>query len=1122
MNEDLHSATLQFSGDGKLIVCAGANGVVLVGVEPGAAPSAPTHIAQPGVTAIAAFPEQVWTLDGNRAELARFDRGGRALGSPHRLATAPCAPWTVVPTGAPAVLVRGTAPRVVAARDDELVELGVHGRGLVVPLATHRYVTCHDHVVWFGRGVSARLASGIAALGGAAVFGDERLLLLVADARGARGAILFATETGRVQRQLELPRGEARVAARRGVIVVRTSARGFEIADVRSGKLLAPWEARSEVDDFAVDPLARRIAIRAGGTVSIHGLLGLPSLRPEIEIPIGTARSDASGAPAAVAALPIVLADRLAARREVDARKAAPPRLARISLAVGASLDAMPRAADVRLGSTTPPATPPPHLPALGTHPSSSPASERACGEARALPDPPRAGPPDTNAAAEETPILDLFKLRGFGPPPERPLVTPHEAARLLQGELRWIELRTALAIARHWDTGRIAYANESRFPQELEVMSVLAGNPGGHARDHVEAIGVELIQHEQALASDSTRRTDATPLGALAAELRLSPLATTILLVVAGPLLRGELGRHYAILANDAARAHVVDELLVQQILVDTPEDRNDIARELAPSAPLCRYGLVHAGEGRPRPHAPLVVDPMVVARLCGEPLAFGPDAALSVRAADRALHELFVPSALVLDAMRYLARAAGDDHPARIAVRGPSGCGRRALLAALAHKAGRELGLVDLKRLPRQPELFATALRTELRRARLAGLIPCLTRLDEAGAGSADPLRDAVQDVVRTHPGPVAVHLASGARVPLDAGYLRLDLPPPTEPQRLEIWSDELAAHGLSVDAARVLAARYRVGPGTIRSAARAVAEARAAQGRLAGDVLADIETHLRQGREVKLGDHARRIERRATWSSLVLPDDTLSSLRELIGRARHRRTVFDEWGFDGVLATARGLTALFEGAPGTGKTLAAGVIARELGLDLYQVDLSKITSKWIGETEKNLGAIFDAAEEGQALLLFDEADSLFAKRSEVRSSNDRFANMEVNFLLQRLDAFEGFAILTSNFGASIDPAFKRRLSFRLTLPFPDEDLRARLWRAHLPPSLPVAGRLDLEALAHEYKLSGGYIRNACVRAAFLAAEGGTPLAQAHLVQAVRLEYADAGKLSPGGRME
>ncbi len=183
--------------------------------------------------------------------------------------------------------------------------------------------------------------------------------------------------------------------------------------------------------------------------------------------------------------------------------------------------------------------------------------------------------------------------------------------------------------------------------------------------------------------------------------------------------------------------------------------------------------------------------------------------------------------------------------------------------------------------------------------------------------------------------------------------------------------------------------------------------------------------------------------------------------------------------------VLATSRGLTTLFQGPPGTGKTLVAGVIARKLGLDLYQVDLSKVMSKWIGETERNLSTIFDAAEDGQVVLLFDEADSLFAKRTEVRSSNDRYANLEVNYLLQRLDAFEGIAILTTNSGTSIDQAFKRRMSFRLSFPFPDEETRELLWRAHLPPELPIAGALTLGKLAHKYQISAAtFATSACAR--------------------------------------
>ena len=193
-----------------------------------------------------------------------------------------------------------------------------------------------------------------------------------------------------------------------------------------------------------------------------------------------------------------------------------------------------------------------------------------------------------------------------------------------------------------------------------------------------------------------------------------------------------------------------------------------------------------------------------------------------------------------------------------------------------------------------------------------------------------------------------------------------------------------------------------------------------------------------------------------------------------------------------------------------------------ARELGLDLYRVDLSRVVSKWIGETEKNLAEVFDAAEDGQVVVVFDEADSLFARRTEVKSSVDRYANLEVNYLLQRLDSFEGIASLTTNLEGSSDTAFQRRMSLRLQFPFPDEDMRVRLWASHVPANVPIAGDLDLVELAHRFPLSGGYIRNSALRAAFLAAQEDVALSHDHLVRAIQLEYRELGKLSTSGRME
>jgi len=408
-------------------------------------------------------------------------------------------------------------------------------------------------------------------------------------------------------------------------------------------------------------------------------------------------------------------------------------------------------------------------------------------------------------------------------------------------------------------------------------------------------------------------------------------------------------------------------------------------------------------------------------------------------------------------------------------------------------------------------------------LRRAQLAGLLPVVSGLD-AVVFAERAGTELAYETLRAHPGPLAVISPLTATPPFPAGHALIDLPVLSETERLAVWHRALAPTPLWLRDAPGLAARYRVGPGVVH---RAVESASKFAGPVSGGAASApsddaIDAFLRQSRDARLTDHARRVDRLASWTDLVLAPDIMDSLRELVARVRHRRTVYEQWGMSKAMSTSRGLTALFQGQPGTGKTLVAGVIARELGLDLYQVDLSKVMSKWIGETERNLSTIFDAAEDGQVILLFDEADSLFAKRTEVRSSNDRYANLEVNYLLQRLDSFEGIAILTTNSGGSIDPAFKRRLSFRLSFPFPDEETRAALWRAHLPAELPKQGDLVFDVLARKYQISGGYIRNACLRAAFLAAQDETGLAQHHLDRAVALEFAELGKLSNSGTLD
>lgn len=257
-------------------------------------------------------------------------------------------------------------------------------------------------------------------------------------------------------------------------------------------------------------------------------------------------------------------------------------------------------------------------------------------------------------------------------------------------------------------------------------------------------------------------------------------------------------------------------------------------------------------------------------------------------------------------------------------------------------------------------------------------------------------------------------------------------------------------------------------------------------------------------------RLESLAQRIQARATWEDLVLPEAQLSKLRELESHLQQRAKVYQTWGFAGHSGRGLGITALFAGASGTGKTLAAEVLANVLGLDLYKIDLSAVISKYIGETEKNLSRIFDAAETGGAILLFDEADALFGKRNEVKDSHDRYANIEVSYLLQRMESYRGLAILTTNLPDAIDRAFMRRIRFMVQFPFPDWSERTAIWQRMFPAQTPTDG-LDFRKLAR-LNVAGGNIRNIALNAAFLAADDDEPVQMRHLLQAAQREY---GKL-------
>jgi hypothetical protein len=331
------------------------------------------------------------------------------------------------------------------------------------------------------------------------------------------------------------------------------------------------------------------------------------------------------------------------------------------------------------------------------------------------------------------------------------------------------------------------------------------------------------------------------------------------------------------------------------------------------------------------------------------------------------------------------------------------------------------------------------------------------------------------------------------------------------PTSVERAAMWQRELAGDlaGLDLGATD----HFVLGPGQV---VRAV---RAAQASALLDDSPPTSAHLRGGARAQnaagLERLARRVEPDVGWADLVLPTSVIKALHDLAGRAQHRDLVLTEWRMRPGGGRGRGITALFAGDSGTGKTMSAEVIAAELGLDLYTVNLATVIDKYIGETEKNLERIFTEASGVNAVLLFDEADAIFGKRSEVRDAHDRYANIESAYLLQRMETFDGLAILATNLRSNIDEAFTRRLDSIIDFPPPTEHLRFELWRRCLAPPVPCAPDVDLAFCARAFTLSGGNIRSVAITAAYRAAEAGRPITMSDLIVAIQLEYRKLGRL-------
>jgi AAA+ superfamily predicted ATPase len=437
-----------------------------------------------------------------------------------------------------------------------------------------------------------------------------------------------------------------------------------------------------------------------------------------------------------------------------------------------------------------------------------------------------------------------------------------------------------------------------------------------------------------------------------------------------------------------------------------------------------------------------------------------------------------------------------------------------KRAIAAATCEALGLNLGIVSAHTIPLQPDEFEAFTRLWEREVVLSGralLLDC----DDLDAIDAERERS-IAWLLESARGAIIVSSRERRRV-LQRPVLTFDVRKPTPDEQSAIWQSTLgdAAHSLN-GKVEMLVSQFNLSASTIAAASTEVlgcltaGDARLSRG--ADELARIVWDACRIQARPRLDDLAQRIEPAAAWDDLVLPELQRQVLRDIVAHVRQRAKVYESWGFASKGSRGLGISALFAGASGTGKTMAAEVLACELHLDLYRIDLSQVVSKYIGETEKNLRRVFDAAEEGGAILLFDEADALFGKRSEVKDSHDRYANIEVSYLLQRMEAYRGLAILTTNMKSALDSAFLRRIRFLVQFPFPDAGQRSEIWRRIFPASTPTE-KLDVAKLA-QLNVTGGHIRNIALNAAFLAADAGESVRMMHLLRAARSEYAKLEK--------
>jgi AAA+ superfamily predicted ATPase len=705
------------------------------------------------------------------------------------------------------------------------------------------------------------------------------------------------------------------------------------------------------------------------------------------------------------------------------------------------------------------------------------------------------------------------------------------DAREHMQAELEWLRLvlhreilRLKAANLLSSDPFRGLYLADEQVDAILSQWHSETGVPQGAAlAEMTERAAMQRARIDAQIAAYA-EADRLPPLLRLAQLFDLTPFECHVLVAALAVELDLRFEVLYSWARNDVTRKRPSVDLVLK-LFCDSSEERFSARESLRRESPLFRNQLLRTSEDQQERDSSFLARALSIdERIAGFILdERGIDKRLagftSCSLPSRPFTSLHLPEGLVAQ----LQRAASLTEGVVLFLSGPEGAGKRSAVEALSTAAHRSLLSVDSR------QLAASTIPPAI-------LVSLLQR--EAMLCDADLLFENADALVLDHSGPDAagvalerIEPAPGVRIFVagdapwpslgskQCGWYVFEFPVPCFLDRVQLWEDALNATAVPVGRTidlELLANRFALTGGAIhRACADAVRSAIVRARPIAGLTTRDFEATARAQSSHGLCRFAQKTDRAAPWEALIVPPHILRQLRDICTAERYRHKVYFEWGFEQQLTAGKGLNVLFAGASGTGKTMAAGILARELGRDLYRVDLSIVVSKYIGETEKQLSLIFREAKSSNAMLFFDEADALFGKRSEVKDAHDRYANVEIAYLLQKMEEYEGIVILATNLRRNMDEAFSRRMHHVVEFPFPDAEHREKIWRSILPPAAPIAGDINFGFLARQFELAGGSIRNIALAAAFLAAEAGTPILMEHCIICTAMELQKSGKL-------